>query len=738
MDWFAIYRHWPAVLATSLGIIASLSLFDHARKIADERVSAEFATQAENRAHNLQDVLGRYEGTIEGFAAAFPYQNIDAAQFHSYAKTVFLASSVLQSGVQSLAWAPRVIDADRPAFEAAVRAERHGDFAIRDKARDGSLQVAEKKQDYFPLRYIEPDRFDEPTGLDLVRTGSLDEAIATGSMTATPSMHMMYGADTSRLVVPVYPTIRKNGATEPPVGVLVFRLSIGAATDAILSSFEPGARGIDLYVIDDAAPAGKRLVYDHPADAAKAQTGPQDEAKALVKPYWGASFSFAGRDCTLIVRPTPALLAERLAHAGWFELGSGLLLTTLLALYLVTNRQRSDRLRHLADTLQREVAVRRSTEEDLRLTQLAMDNSSEAICLLDRAGRYLKVNDAMCQQTGYNREELLALSVFDIAVQAKPEAWGERWEAYRAAGSHNFEGNRVTRDGRTIPVDLTVNFIRFGDKEFLFTVARDATVRRHIEGELRNARDQAESANRAKSEFLANMSHELRTPLNAIIGFSEVISSALFGPLDARYRDYAQDIHGSGHHLLRIINDLLDLSKVEAGRLELRETPVSLSAIFETCIRMVGDRAITAGLTLDIRPTEVAVLGDELRLEQVLLNLVSNAVKFTPSGGRVSVAASLALSGEAVIAVVDTGIGMAPEDIPRALQPFAQVDNSLARPHGGTGLGLPLAQRLVELHGGTMTIDSQLGKGTTVTVVLPAARTYHRDGAPTLGILAAG
>ncbi|HWB50512.1 MAG TPA: HAMP domain-containing sensor histidine kinase, partial [Stellaceae bacterium] len=222
------------------------------------------------------------------------------------------------------------------------------------------------------------------------------------------------------------------------------------------------------------------------------------------------------------------------------------------------------------------------------------------------------------------------------------------------------------------------------------------------------------------------------TPLNAIIGFSEVISSALFGPLDARYRDYAQDIHGSGHHLLRIINDLLDLSKVEAGRLELRDTPVRVAALFETCRRMVSDRAAANGIDLDFRLTDLVVSADELRLEQVLLNLVSNAVKFTPTGGRITVAATLALSGETMITVADTGIGMAPDDIPRALQPFGQIDNSLARPHGGTGLGLPLAQRLIELHGGTMTIDSELGKGTTVTVVLPTGRTHFRDLAPDL------
>ncbi len=727
MNWIGVSRYWPAALVAAFGIVASVMLFNHARSIAEERASAEFSVQAEARARDLQEVLSRYEGTIEGFAAALPYQGLDAQTFRAYAKSVFLASTVLQSGFENLAWAPRVADRDRTAFEAAARAERHDDYTIRDKTADGKgLVVAPRRSDYYPLRYVEPERANSPLGLDLapIAGGALDEAVATGAMTATAAMKMIYGPDSSLLFLPVYAASAGDKNAVGPIGILTFRMSISAAVEAIISTYEPAPQGMDLYVIDDAAPKTQRVIYHHLAANARARTQPTDDQEALVKPYWGSSFSFAGRDYTMIVRATPRLLAAQLAGVGWFELGCGLLLTALLTLYLVTNRMRSDRLLHLADRLQREVGARRSTEEDLELAQLAMDRASEAICLLDEAGHYLKVNDAMCQQVGYSRDELLQMTVFDIAAHMNPKIWADRWKLYREKGSLSFENYRVNKEGRTIPVDMTASYIKFGGREYLFAVGRDATARRHIESELRSALDLAETANQAKSQFLANMSHELRTPLNAIIGFSEVISGALFGPLDARYRDYAQDIHGSGHHLLRIINDLLDLSKVEAGRLELRNSSVQVAAIFETCRRMVADRAAVAGVALDIRPTDLEVNGDELRLEQVLLNLVSNAVKFTPTGGEVTVSARLAPSGEVVITVADNGIGMAPEDIPRALQPFGQIDNSLSRPHGGTGLGLPLAQRLIELHGGTMTIDSALGKGTTVTVVLPRERTH--------------
>ena len=723
MDWIGIHRHWPAALAAILGIIASLAVSDHARKSAEDSVAADISVQAETRARDLQEVLSRYEGTIEGFAAAFPYQDLDSDRFRAYAKSVFLASSMLQSGFEALSWAPRVNGRDRAAFEAAARAERHADFAITEKTSDAGLTIAPQKPVYYPIRYAAPEQARVPLGLDLPLSRALQQTLATGATMATPPVQLVYGSNASLLYVPVFPSPTKGDLSVAPVGILAFRLSLGNAIDTIIGAFEPTPPGLDLYVIDDAAPRGQRLIYTRLAQTAAATGGPGDETAALVEPYWGSSFTFAGRDCTLVLRATPQLLAERTAGAGRFELASGLLLTVLLTLYLITSRARAARLRQLADTLQREAAVRRAAEDELRLTQAAMDRSSEAICLIHPSGRYLNVNDATCRQLGYSREELLQLTVFDIASQTDPLSWAERWQRHKEAGSSSIEGQRLTKDGRTIPVDINISYFQFGDNEYLFTVARDATARRQIEHELRTARDLAEAASQAKSGFLANMSHELRTPLNAIIGFSEVISSALFGPLDARYRDYAQDINGSGHHLLRIINDLLDLSKVEAGRLELQDSRVSISAIFDTCRRMVSDRAAATGVSLDFQATDLEVSADELRLEQVLLNLVSNAVKFTPKGGDVAVSALLGDSGAIEITVADTGIGMAAEDIPRALQPFGQIDNSLARPYGGTGLGLPLALRLVELHGGAMTIESTLGRGTAVTLTLPSERT---------------
>jgi PAS domain S-box-containing protein len=239
-----------------------------------------------------------------------------------------------------------------------------------------------------------------------------------------------------------------------------------------------------------------------------------------------------------------------------------------------------------------------------------------------------------------------------------------------------------------------------------------------------HAREAAADANTAKSLFLANMSHELRTPLNAILGFSEVMSSAMIGPLDTRYRSYAQDIHESGQYLLRLISDVLDLSKIEVGQMTLHEESVDLADVAMECIRLLADKADAGRIAVDVAlPDDMPpVTADRLRLKQVLLNLLSNAVKFTPAGGRIEVAGALQPDRSVVLRITDSGIGMQPQDIAVALEPFRQVDNTLTRRYEGTGLGLPIAKTLVEMHGGRLSLRSRAGEGTVVEIWLPPGR----------------
>jgi two-component system cell cycle sensor histidine kinase PleC len=245
---------------------------------------------------------------------------------------------------------------------------------------------------------------------------------------------------------------------------------------------------------------------------------------------------------------------------------------------------------------------------------------------------------------------------------------------------------------------------------------------------------EANKANRAKSEFLANMSHELRTPLNAIIGFADLMDRKTFGPMgNDRYAEYVQHISTSGSHLLSIINDILDLAKAEANKLSVDERDTDIAAMARQCVQMcepkAGERSIT--IVVNSFAASVTALVDPKLLLQVLLNLVSNAVKFSHPGGAVTIAIHQAQDTSLVIAVCDQGIGIAQEDIARVMRPFEQVENSYARQNGGTGLGLPLSVKLAELHGGSLSIASEAGVGTTATLILPHQRfiAFSDDGA---------
>ncbi len=407
----------------------------------------------------------------------------------------------------------------------------------------------------------------------------------------------------------------------------------------------------------------------------------------------------------------------------------------VLIVYLDPEHPQSEReaeaLQTIAGTLaalieraRADAALRRSEERFRDATEVASDWFWE----VDPELRFVHLSERFAQHTGLDPESILG---------RKWTAWGpgltepEAWIAQlRAMKSHklfrNFEYTFETADGTTICWSISGKPVYDAAGRFAGYrgTARDVTADKLNRLALADAKRQAEIANRAKTEFLANMSHELRTPLNAIIGFSEIIAGRVFGDDPERYRGYAQDIVDSGRHLLSIINDILDIAKIESGRLELSDDRVSIAATLRSCLNIVRERAHAAELDLAAElPDRLPELrADERAIKQVLLNLLSNAVKFTKPGGQVTVSAALETDGSLVVRVADTGIGIAQEDLARVFAPFEQVENAMSRTAEGTGLGLPLVRSLVELHGGRIEIDSTPGVGTTVTVLLPPER----------------
>ncbi len=335
------------------------------------------------------------------------------------------------------------------------------------------------------------------------------------------------------------------------------------------------------------------------------------------------------------------------------------------------------------------------------------------------------VNAAFTRITGYGAEEAQGRNCRFLQGRDTDKETVERIR--RALAQHRPATATIRnyrKDGKTFWNELNISPLFDAEGRVINWVGimQDATSRMRTEDNLREAKNQAEIANRTKTEFLANMSHELRTPLNAILGFSEVMKIEFFGPLAPQYRQYAEDVYVSGSILLQLINDVLDISKIEAGRMELYPESVPVDELLQSCVHLMRERAAAGGIRLDLAvdaglpPLHV----DRRAIKQMMNNLLSNAIKFTPKDGRVTVAAHAGEEGRIDISCSDTGIGIAAADIEKVLSPFGQVDNPLSRRHQGTGLGLPIVKSLVELSGGSFRMQSEPGQGTTVTLVLPA------------------
>lgn len=336
-------------------------------------------------------------------------------------------------------------------------------------------------------------------------------------------------------------------------------------------------------------------------------------------------------------------------------------------------------------------------------------------------------NAAFTKITGYTAAEAMGRNCRFLQGRDTDHETVERMRRAVAVGrAVTVTLRNYRKDGRTFWNEINISPMHDAGGRLIHFVGilQDATHRIRTEENLREAKNQAEVANRAKSEFLANVSHELRTPLNAILGFSEIMQLEMFGPLGApQYHAYAKDVHDSGQHLLAIINDILDLSKIEAGRMELFPEAVDAGAVFTASLRLVSGRAQTNGVALNFElPSDLPrVRVDPRALQQMLTNLLSNAVKFTPKGGRITLAARQD-ADQVELRVADTGIGIAAKDIAKVLEPFGQADNPHSRRQQGTGLGLPIVKALVEQSGGSFRLESKVDAGTTVILRLPAVR----------------
>lgn len=378
-----------------------------------------------------------------------------------------------------------------------------------------------------------------------------------------------------------------------------------------------------------------------------------------------------------------------------------------------------------------DITETKNAEHELRRLSRAVEQSPASVMITGTDGVISYVNPKFTESTGYTAAEAIGQRPSMVSSGERTQVdYKNLWDTITGGQEWHGEFHNQRKDGSLFWEYASISPIKNDKGEItdFLAVKEDITERKNTMAQLVRAKEQAELASHAKTQFLANMSHELRTPLNAIIGFSEILKGEMFGPLGSQqYIDYTSNIHDSGNHLLEVINDILDISRIETGAMEIRESEVDLCALAQTCIGMVRDRVETGKLALhrDFAQDVLNVNGDEMRLKQVMLNLLTNAIKFTPEGGDITFRLIVTVNNETVIAISDTGYGIPKDMQDHVLEPFEQVSDIYTRNHEGSGLGLYLVNSFVKLHGGRVQIDSDVDQGTCVSVILPPERALN-------------
>jgi len=401
-----------------------------------------------------------------------------------------------------------------------------------------------------------------------------------------------------------------------------------------------------------------------------------------------------------------------------FSTTMGVGLTVLFILAFIVFRQRT-----YAET----------TEQKLRLLSTALKTSANMVLITDINAKIVWVNDAFCTQFGYDFSEVAGQNprILNSGMMT-PAVYEELWSTILNGKMWNGEFINRRKDGTLVIVNQTISPITDADGQVTHFIGihDDITENKEKEIELREAKISAEASNKVKTQFLANMSHELRTPLNAVLGFTDMMRMETFGPLGhKKYDEYANDIHSSASHLLTLISDILDVSKIEAGKMNLTDDHIQLDELAESCRILLSLRSLEKKISLVVSiPENMPILiADEVRIKQIVLNLLTNSIKFTPPEGHVTLTLNLTNQGGIKISVKDDGVGIAPGDLAKILEPFGQANDTSSLSCEGVGLGLYLVKIFAEMHGGHIDVVSDLGIGTLVSVTFPPERCHRAD-----------
>ncbi|MCK6449607.1 MAG: CHASE domain-containing protein [Alphaproteobacteria bacterium] len=675
-----------------LGLVATAVGTYIAMDAGREEVRESVARDADRIVASIATRIHIHEQMLTGVAALFAASDyVTREEWRAYLSVQNLDER--SPDIASVGFAELVEEGRLQAHEAKIRGEGWLDYAVRP---------AGERTRYLPLTFSEPDETRDQIGFDLHTDPVLGRAAERAIAGMRPAMSEKLasaGGPGGPGQLTMYAPAARGGKV---LGLAVAALRV----DVLMSLLPlPGANELAIRVYDGAAPEAGGLLFDGAPGLARVAG-----ALALTRPFvvGGRVWSIEVLAGDRLPGPNTRLMPTLVALAGVVIAYLAYLAARMLLRARMGERRFRDYAEMATDWLWEH-------DRDLRFTFISTASARRAAIA---AGALGKTRREIAERLG-DSEELEALARFEALMRAGKPFTGYEYSIRSRSG--NREYFRISAKPLLAPN---------GDIAGYRGVTQVITGEKRRERELRDAKSVAEAASASKSRFLAMMSHELRTPLNAIIGFSDVIADLRFGRgAVERYAEYARIINRSGQQLLDLISQLLDMSKIEAGRLELVPEPVDLVEIARDCMKLLNDRAEAGGVTL--RETFAApalmLTADRRALRQVALNLVSNAVKFTPKGGRVTLALCEDGDGAAVFSVTDTGIGIAPEAMARIFQPFHQADATIARRFGGTGLGLAISRALVEAHGGRLTMASTVGQGTTATVRFPPARSLRGE-----------
>jgi len=723
------------------GLAASATAYWVLRAGEDDLIQASLKSDAEQRVGAIRREVGAAFGMLHALTAFYHgSKSVERDEFQAFVAP-FLKR---RPGILTLAMAPRVLPGDRAKHEAEVRKENHPQYRIHPIGLEGEDRRPAAAVSY-PVVYIEPKPSDAlRMGSDLASNGAcleaMERACRTDALAATPPISLEDRPEAPRSVFVFAPVFERDMPIDTPeerekhlVRVILAEFRIGTIMEDALDETRP--IGIDVLVCSETPQGDEEILYVRPSTARRAPyvpgTDPRDDAPADM--VFDVPFEMGGRPGRIYCAPTDLYLAKRRTWLPLAALAAGVMITAMLAMYVigVTGRtarveqmivQRTIELRRANESLAQEIADRKRAEAVLQdseaLYSSLVENLPVQVLRKDLVGRFTFANTAFCRLLGKTFDQIVGKTDYDFYPQELADKY-RRDDALVAETGELFEDTeQYEKEGEIRYMHVMKSAVRDAAGKIVGTqvVFWDVTERRWAEEHLEQAKAAAEAANRAKSAFLANMSHEIRTPLNAILGMTELL---LDTRLSSEQREYLTVVRESGEALLSLVSDVLDFSKIEAGKLELEQGVFDLPESLGDALRSLAHRAHRKGLELacSIRPgVPEFVAGDSPRLRQVVVNLVGNAIKFTDRGEVVVDVACRSRSDDHAVlhfAICDTGVGIPEDKQETVFGAFVQGDSTTTRRFGGTGLGLTISSKLVELMGGQIWLESQVGKGST-------------------------